>query len=219
MRAGVGTLAAAALMGLGLRADDTEAKKKKKPVCLDGQSRRVRNRARFLRRNPTAIAGNCTAPAQRCTTAAPVSCDANGNWCCPNTLPTCCSNANQAGFACNPAGFVCCGTDGIACDPAAEQCCAGTGPRTPRPGSYCAPTGQQCCPYEFESGTCATGDFCCPPIDGTDADGGCCPAFEPIEGFTGGCCNPEVGESCPEGWVCATEGDYDAGCCIPVVEA
>ncbi len=216
MRAGAGALAAAALISLGLRADDAEAKKRKKPVCLNGQTKNVRNRKRFLKKNPTAVSGACTAPAQRCTTAAPVSCDPNGNWCCPSTLPTCCPDASDAGFACNPANHVCCGTDGVACAPTGEQCCAGGGRQAEFPESYCAPTGHLCCPFESEIGACSTGDFCCPPIGGTDAEGGCCPAFE-IEGeaFTGGCCNPEVMDPCPEGWVCSTSDEFAAGCCIP----
>jgi hypothetical protein len=220
MRAGAGALAAAALASLGLRADDAEAKKKKKPVCLNGQTKKVRNRKRFLKKNPTATVGACVTPAQQCTTASPVSCDPNGNWCCPSTLPTCCPDASIAGFACNPANHVCCGTDGAACAPTGEQCCQGGGPRSFQPGSYCAPTGLLCCPFESEVGACAAGDFCCPPIAGTDAEGGCCPAFEIVNGngseaFTGGCCNPDDEESCPEGWRCSTSGDVISGCCFP----
>ena len=74
LHAGVGALAAAGLATLGLGAEESEARRRRRKrfVCFEGQTLKVRNRKRFLRRGATK--GPCTPVPETCSSTRPVVC-------------------------------------------------------------------------------------------------------------------------------------------------
>jgi hypothetical protein len=220
VRVGVGALAASALASMGLRSNDAEAKKKKKPVCnctssdpatCSTQKLSKKAKKNLLSSNPCAYSGSCTAGVSgcpsTCTGATPVTC---GEGCCPATFSKCCV-ANVSDYppgtqTCNPTSFTCCPAElgGGSCGGGAPTCCPPT--RNSAFGN-CADADEKCCTAAQGGGTCDADETCCPPnLSNPQDSGSCCAAGQQ-------CCITG-GAACPAGQVC--DGDLnDSGCCVP----
>jgi hypothetical protein len=176
VRAGIGAMALTALVTLGLRIDDTEAKGRKKKK----KKKRKKNK------------GVATAT---CSGARPITC---GSGCCPPNLPKCCQDLFFAASpdTCNPNSLNCCPNGLGSCGPEFTKCCPAT---AQDPNGACTNTGGTCCPTalgglpcdapfsvcclddpaDLESGyCCGTGETCCqkdPDCEtGEECDFGCC---------------------------------------------
>ena len=209
MRVGIGALAASALVTLGLRAEKAEAKqgkKKKKTVCHNGQTIRVKNRKKHLRHGDTK--GPCTCPAGR-----PVTC---GTGCCPAEYSLCCETVDDPILTheCAPASFTCCPVNqgGGACGGLEPVCCP---PTAQTPEGWCAEVGADCCTTEEGGYSCPPGETCCPLPNGAELGWGpwcanpnagefCCPAAQ-----GGGVCTDDAPVCCP-----GTQSDPTQYCCM-----
>lgn len=175
VRVGIGSLAASALVTMGLRAEDADAKKKKK---------KKKNKVTCTGTTPvTCGAGCCATNYSLCCTNADDStnnttCNPPANKCCPIEQG---GGSCRAGETCCPAGRdaeygSCAGTNDVCCTTA-------TG------GGSCSKESPVCCPSNPANSDdfgecCKTGETCC--IGG----GAACPAGKTCDAPTGyaGCC-------------------------------
>lgn len=228
LRAGIGAVAATALVAIGVGPTGTDARRRrrKRLVCLNGQTLQVGNRKRFLRRGATK--GACEPPSPppppaTCPANRPVTC---GDGCCPTEYSLCCEETTSSTdtHSCNPPASNCCPASqgggscpaeffGIGLFPTATVCCPAT-EQTPR--GWCGEEGGDCCTTEEGGFSCPPGGECCPiPIGGSCG----CEDFGPWCAFAeageicctaaggGGSCFVDVPVCCPE------NDNFPATCC------
>lgn len=197
VRVGIGSLAASALVTLGLRAEDANAKGGKK-----GKKKKKKKGV-----TPTT-----------CPTNLPVTC---GTGCCPNEYSKCCVGSfGQQGFGglavlraagdstCNPPSFNCCPVEqgGGSCGGTDPKCCPAT---TQAPFGSCTRSDATCCPSTAGGESCPVeAPKCCPSGffgENVNRFSRCCLASQ-------SCC--QVTSDCPPGQVC------DENCCqAPIMRA